>query len=449
MRDKRNILIISYHYLPEVMAASYRMHAWVRYLPKFGWKPFVLTRELDYKIQKNLKKVKHEVTKDYDKKTNCFIYRIPYKQKFSYIWDLRAKYTQKAYPNFIDTSIRRILNFMIGNFLMIPDERYDWYADAFKFGLSIIKKNQIDVLISTGAPWTDFWIASNLSKATGVPWIADYRDPWSQRTTLKFPKEYFIRMGVNRIWEKKIANTASAFIHISEPLQIGLIKTINRAVFHIPNGYDASNFKYASKYLPDKKKFTISFIGTLHNNTNTDVFMEGFYRFVRAKRISPKNCKIEFIGDTNGHKRIKFTYPNYKKIDKFFKFIPPVAQEEAIKRMCRSHILLSFPLNMEGCCPAKTYEYLASGRPILVSPDGKFLDVIRKILNQTNGGVILNSPEEIEKWIKIKFDEFSETGIVRSCTIQTAILEYSRENQVELLSQILNKVMSNPICSFR
>lgn len=442
MIRKRTVLIISYHYLPEVMAGSYRIHAWAKYLPRFGWEPIILTRYRNKTETNSSDESLSHIYKEIDENINCIVYRAPFKQSFEKIWNIRTKLTSKVKPSKLEIFIRRALSFIIRNFLMIPDEKVGWYQPAYKAGLHVIKKHDVEIILSTGGPWTDFKIASVLSKATGIPWIADYRDPWTQRTTLGIRKEYVIWFFISRAYESRIAKSASGFIQIAEPLRNGLMKTIHREIHLIRNGFDPEKFERRSQYLPSKKIFTISFIGTLHTNTRTDMFFEGFHRFVRAHRISPSVCRVEFIGDTVGYRTIEQDYDGFGDIAEFITFYPSVSQEEANEMMCRSHLLLSFPLDMRGCCPAKTYEYLASRRPILVSPDGLHRGVIREILEKTKGGVILNSPEEIADWLGMKFREFQDTGHVKSSTDWSAVQEYSRERQVRVLAQILEEAVA-------
>lgn len=440
MEKKRTVLIISFHYLPEVMAASFRVYSWAKYLPRFGWNPIILT-SFDKASEKSAFKADSSSNSGKVGEGHCpVVHRAPYRQKFEGVWRLRARLSHKENPSPIHVGIRRALNLVIGNLLMLPDERYDWFHSALTAGISVVKRHGVHCIISTGAPWTDLRVAYRLNRITGIPWIADYRDPWSQPTTLGFHKEYIIRSPINRFLERRITKSASALIHISEPLRHGLARMLNRHVYLIPNGYDPENFEKLRTCEPDGKVFTLSFIGTLHNNTTTAIFMEGFHRFVGDEKVSPTECRVEFIGDTKGHLRIAREYEKFSKIDSFFAFKPSMSQFDANEKMCRSHVLLSFPLDMEGCFPAKTFEYLASGRPVLVSPDGRYRGVIRDVLARTGGGVILNSPAEVAEWFSSKYKEFLRTGYVESDTDREAVREYSRERQVHFLAGILDKV---------
>lgn len=441
MDEKRAVLIISYYYLPEVRAASYRIHAWAKYLPKFGWEPIILTRYPDGARSGLAYEYPAGLIQEMDEMIKCRVYRAASKQSFENIWNLRARLTAKNNASIIDVCIRRMASFVLRNFLLIPDEKAGWYRSAYRLGLSIIRRHAVQAILSTGGPWTNFRIASRLSRITGVPWIADYRDPWTQRTTLRIRREYVIWFLISRIYERIITRTASGFIHIAEPLRAGLQEMIHRPVHLIPNGFDPEKFRERLQYLPSKKVFTLSFVGTLHTNTKTDVFFEGFHKFVCEHHVSSEMCRIQFVGDILGHKAALQRYSGFHEISGFITFKPPVSQGEANEVMCRSHILLSFPLDMEGCFPAKTYEYLASGRPILVTPDGRYRGVIRHVLSQTGGGVILNSPEQIASWLGMKYQEFRSTGSVTSKTDHSSIWKYSREKQVQILAQVLENTI--------
>ena len=222
----RNLLIISYYYLPQVMAASYRMAAWVKYLPAFGWQPIILTHRTD----SALGQLNTSPLNGHDEKGDHLIYRAPFKQSCIKLWDLRKSLLTKAHPSKTEVAVRRTLSFVLRNFLLIPDEKIGWYKNAYQTGLEIIRKRSIQAILATGGPWTDFKIACDLSRAAGVPWVADYRDPWTQWTTLGVKKEYLIWYLINRVYELKIIRSASACIQITEALRQGLSKLLKREV---------------------------------------------------------------------------------------------------------------------------------------------------------------------------------------------------------------------------
>lgn len=436
---ERKVLIIAYHSLPMVTAGSFRIHTWAKYLQRFGWRPIILTRHWLPSTRVPWEENENTLSKEKAPDIGCLVYRTGYKQARKSIWALRARLTEEKSPSKAKAAFRKMLSYMLRNFLLLPDEYIGWKSIAYEAGCDILNEHHIDAILATGMPWTSFLVANDLSRENNVPWVADYRDPWTQPTTLGLKKEYAVVIMRNRPTEKRLMKRASALVHISEPLQKGLSKYLNRDVALIPNGYDPELVSSFESCKPRGSVFTISFVGTLHTNTNPQVFLEGFRRFVEKLNLSPETCRLSFTG--SGFWFLEEEYELFDKIRPFIQLEREVSHEEALKRMHEAHVLLSFPLDMEGCFPAKTYEYFASGRPILVSPDGKYRGTVRGILEMTKAGIVLNSPEEIANWLAIKYKEFQKTGGVHSDTDMKAVKEFSRDKQTEKLAHILNEIV--------
>ncbi|MBI4722298.1 MAG: hypothetical protein HY769_04760 [Candidatus Stahlbacteria bacterium] len=413
--DKK-VLVICYHYPPSPHATPYPTRSWVKYLPKFGWQPIVLTR--NWNTDTYVK----------DINTNCIVYKTPYKEYFGKIVKLqqtiRLKIPLKA------GLLNKPLNFILLNFIFHPDSERGWYPYAYRAGLSIIKEHPISVILSVGAPWTDHWIASNLHKRTGIPWIADYRDPWTQDISIKRSKKWFIRDKVHRVIEKKNCQSASCFIHASKIWTNQLSQLLGIKGHTIPNGFDPEDFTNLPEYnlrlnLTNSEIFTLSYIGTLHFTQKLDVFFIGFKEFILENRISPENCKIRFVGTGSIEILHNLRSNLFKSVDRYVEFIPCVPKNEAIKYMLQSHVLLLFLNDDRGWYPTKLFEYLAccsgpvpmqnisgaetkklrqGGRQILATPDNG--GVVKELLDETHSGITLNTSSEVANWLKEKYKNF-------------------------------------------
>ena len=93
---------------------------------------------------------------------------------------------------------------------------------------------------------------------------------------------------------------------------------------------------------------------------------------------------------------------------------------------------------MDGCTPAKTFEYLASGRPILVTPGGKHRGAIKDILKRAGAGLVVDSAEEVAQWLDIRYGEFQRTGEVSSAADSEYVTQYSRKEQTRRVAEILD-----------
>ncbi len=412
MRNDNNVLILSFHYPPDIVANAFPTQSWVKYLPEYGWKPIVLTNRID-----GLNRVEY--------RQNHFIYRVSHAQSFRKLVDLRSRI-----PN--EKLSFKILNSLLLNFFLYPDEKRGWFKDAYKEGISIIAKHNIACILSTGAPWTDHWIASRLSKQTGIPWISDHRDPWAQKTTEGYRKKWIIQIAISRLLEKKILRTASCCVHASSVWAEQLASMLGKKVHAIPNGYDAEDFVNMSHYSPGKKRFTISYVGTLHFPQKLHTFLEGFKRFSLGHSISPKECTLNFVGTSKVSKIDK----EYKVIRRYCNFVPYVSKPKAIKYMTLSHILLLFLNEDTGWYPTKVFEYLASGRQVLATPDNG--GVINDLLKKTRGGVVLNSPKEVAFWLNKQFEIFKLKSELKNLTKMEAVKEFDRKRQTGKLAKILD-----------
>ena len=76
-----------------------------------------------------------------------------------------------------------------------------------------LKHNRVDVIIATGSPFILFDYASKLSNKYNIPWIADYRDPWSQNIVIQ---QNFLFRNWHTYFEKKIVKTSSLIITVSQ-----------------------------------------------------------------------------------------------------------------------------------------------------------------------------------------------------------------------------------------
>lgn len=424
---KKRVLIISYYYYPIQRSVSYRLRIWADYLSQLGWEPIILTRHWNEDTQDSLEENNTPPSKEIDSEIGCLIYRTPYKQFLKKIVDFCNQFSHQKI-NF------RILNFFLLNFFFYPDSYLGWYRYAYKTGLSIIKKNPISVIYSIGPPWTDHWISSKLSKATGVPWVADYRDKWSQRAPSKKRKIWIIHRIVSRIIEKRICGRAFSATHASRPWAINLNRLIGIKVYPVIYGIDEKDFANLNRYRPSKKIFTISYVGTLHYTQKLDTFFKGFKKFVISNNVPVESCRLKFIGSEG----IRDVSRKYKSVESYIDIIPYLPREEAMKYMLQSHVLLLFLIEDNGWYPMKVFEYLMTGNQILATPNDN--GVIKELLDKSNAGVALETAEEVANWLKNKWKEFQSYGYLFANINKKVLEEFNRKKQVQQLTEVLDRV---------
>ena len=61
---------------------------------------------------------------------------------------------------------------------MTPDRMVGWVGPAAKLGTVAVRESETNVIYSSGPPWSNHLVAVRIVAATGLPWVADFRDPW-------------------------------------------------------------------------------------------------------------------------------------------------------------------------------------------------------------------------------------------------------------------------------
>lgn len=412
----KRLIIVSYFYPPQQQSVPYPTSSWVKYLLALGWEITVLTSN---PLSSNI---------SVDRGSYC-VYRVPDKQLFSKLVTLRD-----GLPSF--SIAAKLINFFLQNFLLFPDSKRGWCKTAITKGLSLIKENDIKVILGVGTPWTDFLVASGLSKKAGIPWIADYRDAWTQKTFWKRSIKWVIRDMINRIIELNVCGTANKIIHASDIWADQLRKMFKKKeIVVIPNGYDPDFFEKVGHIIPNKDKFTLSYIGHAHFIQRIDIFFKGFERFVKQNKLEPEHCQLMFVESQN----IENMFRDFKIARKFLHAFAPVPIEKAIEYMKSAHVLLLFMSDLKGWYPTKAFEYLAASRPVLATPNDN--GVISELLEKTGAGISLNTQEEVCDWLGIAYSKFKMGEDLDAKRNIEAVEQFSRESLTKQLDKILSKVI--------
>ena len=157
------------------------MQRWLKmtkYLPQYGWKPIVYTaKDAEYPILDE--SLQQDISPDAE------VIRQPIWEPYDlYKKFIGQKKEEKVYSGFLSEKkkpgfAQRASVWIRGN-LFIPDARCFWIKPSAKFLIDFLKKNRVDAMISSGPPHTTHMIALAVKKKLNIPWIADFRDPWTQ-----------------------------------------------------------------------------------------------------------------------------------------------------------------------------------------------------------------------------------------------------------------------------
>ena len=248
----RRVLIITYYWPPSGGSGVQRWVKFAKYLPKEGWQPVIYTpqnpelttidKTLSSEIPPEAEIVKRKIFEPYG------IYRkLMGKNSSTDLKTLTSAGSDGGEVNPINGGGKswkqRLSLYIRGNFF-IPDPRVLWVRPSVRFLKSYLKDHPVDVIVSTGPPQSMHLIGLALSKETGIPWVADFRDPWTKMF-------YFKHLGLtpkseakHHELEKKVLDGASRIISVSPMVQEDFRKMTSTPVELITNGFDEDDFNH-------------------------------------------------------------------------------------------------------------------------------------------------------------------------------------------------------------
>lgn len=417
----KKVLIISYYWPPSGGGGVMRWLKMSKYLPELGWKPIVYTPEnpdasvvdpsLLKEIHPDLVELKTQIWEPYD-----FYRKLTGKKSGE---KFKAGYISEASSGNWKS---RLSVFIRGNFL-IPDPRKFWIKPSVKFLSDFLEDNKIDLIISTGPPHSMHLIALGLKKKFDIPWIADFRDPWTDIDfyhKLKLTKRADRK---HRKLERKVLESADHVVTVSPGCAKDLERIAGKKIQVINNGFDPEDYGFDSPALD--KKFSLTHFGAFNKDRNPSVLWKVLGEISEVNPDFKNNLLIRLIGQTDVSVLEEIRKNNLLENLEVIQHLP---HREGLVQLSQSQVLL-LPLNdapnVKGILPGKMYEYLALHRPILaIGPtDADYAAII----NETNSGTCcgFNDETAIKKALLDYFEKYQK-GVL---SVNSSSYEkYSRKN---------------------
>ena len=365
------VLIITYYWPPSGGPGVQRWLKFVKYLPDFGIRPVILTVDPAHAEYPVL-----DPSLETDVAPDLEVYRTECKGVYDWYKKITGLKTV-PYSGFANEGkpglLQKIARFIRGNFFL-PDARRGWIKYAFAEACRIIEKNGINTMITTGPPHSTHLIGLKLKKKYPIQWMVDFRDPW---TTIFYNDSlYQTRWAqkINRRYEQSALDACDFLLLVAddrENLNIAPSK-----VAFIPNGYDTDDFY--NKQPIHSNVFTICYTGTVAGNYPTANLLEALEALQQEIVF-----KLRFVGKVTVPVREKFL----ARLGDTVEFVDFVPHDEAINIMMSSGILLLLIPNTDNnkfILTGKVFEYLATGKPVLVV--GPADSMAAQIVQQANVG---------------------------------------------------------------
>jgi glycosyltransferase involved in cell wall biosynthesis len=278
---------------------------------------------------------------------------------------------------------------------------------------------------------------------TGRPHIVDFRDLWTLNHTYHHNgfsegiKKY--DAALERYVLTRATGIVTASPGFTDQMRNHLDGSLKDKLMTITNGFDyeAVNHQYEEWLLPDEKVLRFVYAGSLYSDFNPVFLLEAFAAWIKERNIEKYTVKMDFYGNTEYDYTAWLAQLGLDNIVKFHGFKPRnyVLSQERIADVLL--LILGFHQESRNVIPAKFFEYLASGCPILaLVPDG----VIAQQVGRYKAGYCLCYPDQ-DKLIDIFEELYQQWSNNRTKTRRFRYIEdIDRERLVNRVAELLNKV---------
>ena len=431
----KKVLIITYYWPPSGGAGVQRWLKFAKYLRDFGWEPVIYTPQnpgypvldqtLAHDIPLGIEVIKTPIWEPYG-----FYKRITGGKNSTNISSGLLK--GKKSSGFIDD----LAVWIRGNFF-IPDARRFWINPSVKFLKRYLNANSIDAIVSTGPPHSMHLIALNVKKSINIPWLADFRDPWTDIDHYKELKISYLADRIHKKMELTVLNSCDALVVVSNAMKVNFQKITQSPIHLITNGYDPDDLD--NNPVEIDQKFSISHIGTMPPNRNPEILWVALAELSDLIPNFRDALEIKLVGQVDHSVFAQLKQRNLLNHTVHLEYIPHNQVSSLMRRSAVLLLAINNSPNAKGILTGKFFEYLAAGRPILAI--GPTTGDLAAILNETGAGEIANYDDliRIKAIITDMYKQYCEKKLVIS---SSGIEKYQRKNLTSELAAILNKLTS-------
>ncbi len=340
----RRLLAIAYHF-PPIQGSSgvQRTLAFSRYLPEFGWNVTVLT-----------------------------VHRRAYRESRPENEALIPSGLRVIRAPAWDTVRHLALKGRYLRALALPDSWQSWIPGAVVAGLRAIRRERPAALFSTFPIASAHAIGLILARLSGLPWIADFRDPMYQTT---YPPDPLIRR-VHEQLERQVCQRANRILvttrGTAEAYRRRYGEAATNRIVVVPNGFDPEVFpadmfdsSQAEPKPAGNRRLLLLHSGTLYpSERNPEPFLRALARLKAAG--DPRYSKVQVVFRASGHDKQYRDLAAMLGVQDIVEFRPALPYRDALAEMLTADCLLIFQAaNCNSQIPAKVYEALYVRRPII------------------------------------------------------------------------------------
>lgn len=427
----KKALIICYYWPPAGGPGVQRWLKFVSHLKSFDIDPVVyVPQNPNYPIvdQDLVAQIPKEIT----------VLKRPIKEPYKFAAIFSKKKTQQISSGIISNKkpspLEKLLLYVRGNYF-IPDARVGWVTPSVDFLKQYLKTNPVDCIISSGPPHSLHLIGLELHNELDLPWITDFRDPW---TTIHYHKSLLFTKASaakHKALESLVLNSANHILVTSPSTGKEFSLLTTKPITIITNGFEPT---IIDTPILDTK-FTIAHIGSLLTQRNPSVLWEVLSQVVKEDSIFAQDleiCLTGVVGDEVLSSIALAGLTNNTTINGY------VSHKEAVVLQHKAQVLLLLEQDSEdtkAIIPGKLFEYLQAARPIIaIGPKGSDIE---GIINTTASGVYVSAHQKdvLKKQILLYYNAYKKEALfIDSKNIEL----FSRKALTKKLAGVIKSVIT-------
>jgi glycosyltransferase involved in cell wall biosynthesis len=435
----KKVLVITYYWPPAGGIAVNRITKFCKYLSEFGWEPVVLTvKKGNYVSTDNtlLQDIKHITD----------VYRTPSLEPHTVYKLLSSWFARSHKQNSNSISKPRLPKFkafaeLIRLNIFVPDSRIGWKPFATREGKRIIDTTKPDLIFSTAPPFTPHLVAMELHKSSGIPWVADFRDPWVDAACYNTVKRLTLIKNINRNLEKNVVKTATALTFTGPQLRDHYLmqsgEEFRKKAHVITNGYDPEDLTHPTQ--AQSSRFYISYFGSIYIRRYKHVLFQTIQKLLNENASLAKDLCLRIVGNIDEEIKTSLQQLIPAANLEITGFIP-YADTVALLQQPQLLLLIVDRVDYnENITLGKVFDYLPTGNPVLgVGPvNGDTANII----HSTNAGKVADYCDQhsIEEYILEKYSAW-KTNALRNAALD--LTNYQREHLTEALARVFDQTLN-------
>lgn len=441
MSGPRRVLVVSFFYPPDPAVGGRRVAGLVRYLPESGWSPTVLTAGT----------VPDAADRQSDERAGQTGPTDPALVHATRFWrpfparrgagdrrggedrsrrSLQARLTRRPVGRFLYAALRHALPL---SSVRMPDATLGWVPFAVREGRRLLARARYDAILSSAGPPSSHRVASRLARESGVPWVADYRDLWSDN---HWDRRIPPFRAAERMLERRTLSPARAATTVTPGFAERLAALLGKPTEVVYNGYDPDDYPADARR---PSEFTLTYVGSLYAGEQDPGPIVAAIRRLEAGNaglLEAVGFRLRFVG-TDPAALERAVGPSAAA--RWLERVPAVPYADSLRLQSESAALLyiGWPDPSTDVLGAKLFEYLGAGRPVLAI--GRPGDSAARILAECGLTEPTEDPDRLAATLSEWLRAWKATGEVGFRPNAAAAARYTRRAQTARAAAVLDR----------